>query len=75
MTEYHVIYKCKELSINKYENKVQNTWWAHVGTGQNWKETMDIGRKEKKKRTKYSRVSKVSLWTEFGSFPPTHNKQ
>ena len=23
----------------------------------------------------YSQVAKVRLWTEFGSFPPTHNKQ
>ena len=26
----------KELSIDKHENNEQNTWWAHVGTGQNW---------------------------------------
>ena len=26
----------KELSIDKHENNVQNTWWAHVGTGLNW---------------------------------------
>ena len=26
----------KELSIDKHDNNVQNTWWAHVGTGQNW---------------------------------------
>ena len=31
---------------------MQNTWWAHVGSEQNWSETMDIGRKEQKKRTK-----------------------
>ena len=39
---------------------------------------MDIGRKEKKKKDEiwyYLQVAKVRLWTEFGSFPPTHNEQ
>ena len=42
------------------------------------KKTMDIGRKEQKKKDEiwyYSQVPKVRLWTEFCSFPPTHNKQ
>ena len=61
----------KELSIDNHENNVQNTWLAHVGTGQNWLETMDIGRKERKKDEiwYYSQVAKVRLLTEFGSFP------
>ena len=34
--------------------------------------------KKRKKTDKilyYSQVLKARLWTDFGSFPPTHNKQ
>ena len=32
-------------------------------------------RKKKDKIWYYSQIAKVRLWTDFGSFPPTHNKQ
>ena len=64
MTEYHVMKTmCKTRGGRMLErDKIGKKRW-----------TSDT--KEKKDEIwYYSQVAKVRLWTEFGSFPSTHNK-
>ena len=67
-----------ELFIDRNESIVQTRGRHTSKWGKKGYETSVIGHQEREKSTKYdifSQVAKVCLFKEFGSFPPTPNKQ